>query len=66
MEYMTTKEAAQKWAMTTRRVQELCKQELIIDVVRMGKAWMIPTHAKNQLTIVEKNHILFNRMNYHY
>lgn len=59
MEYMTTKEAAQKWAMTTRRVQELCKQELIIDVVRMGKAWMIPTHAKKPVDHRrKKSHII--------
>ena len=52
---MSTKEAAEKWGMTTRRVQELCRQGLIPHVVRMGKTWMIPIHAEKPSDRRKKN-----------
>ncbi len=42
MERMTVKEAAEKWHITPRRVQELCKQGLIPGAERFGVSWMIP------------------------
>lgn len=45
MEYITVKEAAEKWGVTPRRVQILCNQEKIKGAVRFGKSWMIPTRA---------------------
>ena len=46
MNYITTKEAAQNWGITARRVQVLCRQEKIEGVVRLGWAWAIPKDAK--------------------
>ncbi len=45
MEYITTKEAANKWGLTERRVQVLCKQGKIPGVFRLGWAWAIPKDA---------------------
>lgn len=42
MEYMTVKEAAQKWNITVRRVQVLCAQGRIKGVSRLGSMWAIP------------------------
>ena len=46
MEYMTAKEAAQKWHISERRVQVLCEQNRIRGVQRLGKAWAIPIDAE--------------------
>ncbi|MEG0661743.1 MAG: DNA-binding protein [Anaerovoracaceae bacterium] len=46
MNYITTKEAAQNWGITERRVQFLCRQGKIEGVVRLGWAWAIPKDAK--------------------
>ena len=45
MEYMTAKEAANKWGISERRVQVLCEQKRIEGVQRLGKAWAIPENA---------------------
>lgn len=45
MEYITVKEAAEKWGVTPRRVQILCAQSSIKGAVRFGKSWMIPEKA---------------------
>ena len=49
MEYISTKEAAQKWGISERRVQLLCAQGRIEGVQRLGKAWAIPQNAKKPL-----------------
>ncbi len=46
MEFITVREAAVKWAISRRRVQKLCEQDRIQDVLRFGKSWMIPSDAK--------------------
>jgi len=45
MDYITTKEAAEKWNISDRRVQVLCRQGKIEGVVRLGWAWAIPKNA---------------------
>ena len=45
MQYITVQEAAQKWGVTTRRVQMLCNENRIKGAYRFGKSWMIPTTA---------------------
>lgn len=46
MEYMTAKEAAQKWNITVRRVQVLCAHGRIQGATRLGNIWAIPKDAK--------------------
>ena len=45
MEFITVKEAAEKWQVSTRRVQILCNQNRIKGAYRFGKSWMIPSGA---------------------
>jgi len=45
MEYITAKQAAQKWEISERRVQVLCEQGRIEGVQRLGKAWAIPKQS---------------------
>lgn len=42
MEYMTPKEAAEKWGITERRVQALCAAGRVKGAARLGIAWAIP------------------------
>lgn len=42
MDYMTAREASEKWGITQRRVQVLCSQGKIPSAVRFGNAWAIP------------------------
>ena len=38
MEYMTIKEAAEKWNLSVRRVQIMCNEDMIEGVVKFGHA----------------------------
>lgn len=40
--YMNISEAAEKWGISTRRVQVLCKTERIEGVAKLGREWAIP------------------------
>ncbi|MGI6618159.1 MAG: helix-turn-helix domain-containing protein [Bacillota bacterium] len=46
MDYLTTKQAAEKWNLSLRRVQVLCEQGRIKGAVRLGWAWAIPKDAE--------------------
>ena len=45
MDLITVKQAAEKWGVTPRRVQGLCKEGKIKGAVRWERTWMIPAHA---------------------
>jgi len=45
MEYMTVREAAEKWNITERWVQKLCGENRIKGVIRFSRVWMIPKDA---------------------
>lgn len=44
--YMTVKQAAEKWAISDRRVRVLCSEGKIPGVARQGRSWKIPADAK--------------------
>lgn len=46
MDYMTIKEAAEKWGLSVRRVQEICTLEKVPGVVKFGHEWAIPKDAE--------------------
>lgn len=47
MDYISSKEAADKWGITKRRVQVLCEQQRIEGAFKIGqRAWAIPKDAK--------------------
>lgn len=43
--YMTVQEAAEKWGVSQRQVQVLCKSGRIPGVSRFGRSWIIPEAA---------------------
>lgn len=45
-EYMSVREAAEKWNISERRVQKLCEEKRIEGVVRFGRSWAIPKNGK--------------------
>ncbi len=45
MNFITAKEASEKWGVSIRRVQILCNQDRIKGAYRFGKSWMIPASA---------------------
>jgi hypothetical protein len=46
MKYITPKEAGEKWGISDRRIQLLCKQGRIEGVYRLGWTWAIPEDAE--------------------
>lgn len=46
MDYISTKEAAQKWGISERRMQKLCEEGRIPGAVRFVRVWAIPKDAK--------------------
>lgn len=42
MDYITVREAAEKWGITERRVQKLCEEGRVMGAVRFSRVWMIP------------------------
>ena len=42
MDYMSTKEAAEKWRISERRIQKLCEENRIEGVIRFSRVWAIP------------------------
>jgi len=45
-DYMTAKEAAEKWGITVRRVQVLCSEGRISGAMKYASVWAIPKIAK--------------------
>lgn len=46
MDYISIKEAAEKWGISERRIQKLCEDNRIEGVVRFSRVWAIPKNAK--------------------
>ena len=44
--YITVQEAAEKWGVTPRQVQMLCKAKRIGGAMRMSRIWVIPENAE--------------------
>ncbi len=46
MEYMSAKEAANRWGISQRRVAMLCSEKRIADAAMVGNMWIIPAMAE--------------------
>ena len=46
MEFITVKQAAEKWNLSERRLQTMCNEGLIPGVMKFGHAWAIPENAE--------------------
>jgi len=44
--YITVQEAADKWGITPRQVQILCKANRVVGATRMSRIWIIPEDAE--------------------
>ena len=44
--YMTAKEAAERWGLSERRVTTLCREERIYGSKKQGRSWMIPEDSE--------------------
>ena len=49
MDYMTLKEAAEKWGVTPRRVNYYCFGWCIPGAVKMAGVWLIPKNAEKPI-----------------
>ena len=45
MEYLTVKEIAEKWGISERRLQTMCKEGMVEGSKRFGRSWAIPEDA---------------------
>ena len=42
MKYLSVAQTAERWGISTRRIQILCNKERIPGAVRIGRSWAIP------------------------
>ena len=49
MDYMTLKEASQKWNVTPRQINYLCAAGRIPGAVKMATIWLIPKNAEKPI-----------------
>ena len=49
MDYMTLKEASQKWNVTHRQINYLCAAGRITGAVKMATIWLIPKNAEKPI-----------------
>lgn len=55
MDYISVREAAQKWDISERRVQKLCEGNRINGIQKFGRSWMIPKTANKPIDLRRKN-----------
>ena len=52
--FVKVKELADRWGVTTRRINQLCSQGLFPGAYKEGKFWMIPSDAQRPAVLREK------------
>lgn len=52
MEYMSAREAAEKWGISQGLVSTLCSEKRINDATMIGNKWLIPSSAKNPIDLM--------------
>ena len=45
MDYMTLREASEKWGISTRQINYYCTEDRILGAVQMAGVWLIPKTA---------------------
>ena len=56
MEFMSAREAAEKWGISQRRVAVLCSENRIAEATMVGNMWIIPVNAKKPLDARSKRY----------
>ena len=46
MEYLSVAQTAEKWKISTRRIQILCRENRVPGATRIGSVWAIPSDAE--------------------
>jgi len=46
MDYMTLREASEKWGISTRQINYYCTEDRIPGTVKMAGVWLIPKDAE--------------------
>ena len=46
MDYMTLREAGEKWGISPRQINYYCSEGRIPGAEKMGRVWLIPQNAK--------------------
>ena len=54
-EYMTAQESAEKWKVSLRWVQRLCKENRIEGVLNINRVWLIPKETDKPADARRKN-----------
>ena len=49
MEFMSAREAANKWGISQRRVALLCSEQRIDNAMMIGNMWIIPSTAEKPI-----------------
>ena len=49
MDYITLKEASEKWGISTRQINYYCREGRIPGAVKMATIWLIPKDAKKPI-----------------
>lgn len=55
MDYMTLKQASEKWGVSPRMINYYCSEGRIPGAEKMGKVWLIPKDAKKPLDARRKS-----------
>ena len=46
MEYLSISQVAEKWRLSTRRINVLCSERRILGATKIGSYWAIPADAE--------------------
>lgn len=46
MQYLSIRQTAEKWGISVRRIQILCKEKRIPGAIRIDYSWAIPANAE--------------------
>lgn len=65
IQYMSAREAAEKWNISQRRVSILCAESRIPDVAMLGNMWLIPRAAEKPVDARLKRNVVFEKGNTH-
>ena len=55
MDYMTLKEASEKWGVSSRQVNHYCADGRIPGAVKFSRVWLIPKDAEKPIDGRRKN-----------
>jgi Mrp family chromosome partitioning ATPase len=55
MEYLTAKEAGEKWSLTARMVNYYCSAGRIVGAAKKGNLWLIPSSAEKPSDMRKEN-----------